>query len=120
MGFYLVAQWTEKGIEAARQRAIDKVYGTREKPLFTRQIWEGIWKVTGTVFDAPQPIRQYFKENREGFCGGKDPNWNAWLDGDSSTVETLNENGNCRFFWMDCDEFDKFRADFHKRIGYTR
>jgi len=118
--YYLVAQWTEAGIEAARQRSIDKVYGTRETPVFIRKIWEGIWKVTGQAFDAPQPIRQYFKENRENFCGGKNPDWNTWLEGQDSTVETLNEGETCRFFWMDCDEFEKFRADFQKRVGFTR
>ena len=120
MGFYLVAQWTEKGIEAARQAVIDKVYGTREKPFFNRKIYEGVWKVTDKVFEAPQHIRQYFREHREGFCGGNNPNWNEWLNGADSTVETLNESANCRFFWMECEEFNSVRAEFEQRVGFKR
>jgi hypothetical protein len=97
--YYLVAQWTEKGIEAARLRSIDKVYGTREKPVFIQKIWEGTWKVISEPVAAPCMIRAFIKAHRKGFFNSKaGDSWSQWLNGIDSKVETLNEDETCRFF----------------------
>lgn len=67
---YLVTQRTEKGMEAALQDAINAVYGTRKQAYFNPKIWNRIFKVTSETFENPEPIRAWFKKNRDKFCGG--------------------------------------------------
>lgn len=121
MAFYLVSQRTEAGMEAARQDNSRKNYGLRERERGTPwmpQIYAMTSKVSGTIFEEPVPIRGFFKETRDQFCGGMDPNWDEWLNGDTSSVETLDKLGHYRFSFMDTAEFDALDNEQKARLGF--
>lgn len=123
MPFYLVSQKTVAGMQEAKRLHDSRNYGKRLGESTTPwmpYIYEMIGKVTGQVFDAPVPIRPWFKANRDGFCGGKDPNWDVWLNGDTSDVETICQKGFARFFFMDTAEFDVLDNEQKKRLGFSR
>lgn len=113
---YLVTQRTEKGMEAARQSAINAVYGTRKQAHFTPKIWSRISKVTSETFEKPELIRAWFKKNRDKFCGGNSPDWDIWLNGEDSTTETIIQGELYRVWFMDAQEFDMIEAEQKRNI----
>jgi len=114
---YLVTQRTEKGMEAARQSAINAVYGTRKQAHFNPKIWNRIFKVTSETFEQPEPIRAWFKKNRDKFCGGNSSDWDSWLNGEDSATETLIQDELYRVWFMDSEEFNTLDAEQRRQLG---
>lgn len=114
---YLVTQRTEKGMAEAEKSAIDAVYGTNQKVCFTPKIWSCVSKVTSETFENPEPIRAWFKQNRDKFCGGMSPDWDLWLNDTDSTEETVTQNENYRVWFMDCKEFDALEIEQRRELG---
>ncbi len=114
---YLVTQRTEKGMEAARQSAINAVYGTNKKAHFNPKVWNRVSKVTSETFENPEPIRAWFKKNRDKFCGGNSPDWDSWLNGADSAKETTLQNELYRVWFMDSEEFHVLEAEQRRQLG---
>jgi hypothetical protein len=114
--YKLVGRWTDKGIAKAKQKAEERVYGTRDKLNFEEEFWKGsVWAVTSEQFPAPQLIRAYFKAHRENFIGGMSPEWDKWLYGPDSTVNTINQDGECEYFWMEAEEYNRVHGEWRER-----
>jgi len=114
---YLVTQRTEKGMAEARQSSIDAVYGTNKKAHFNPKVWNRVSKVTSETFENPEPIRAWFKQNRDKFCGGMSPDWDSWLNGADSAKETILQNELYRVWFMDSEEFDELEIEQRRQLG---
>lgn len=117
--FYLVTKRTNKGLEEAKQKEEDKVYGTREKSHWNPKIWSQTSLVTSETFENPEPIRAWFKKNRANFCGGTHSGWDAWLNGVDSINRTLNEDETYKIWFMECEEFHALNVKQRESIGLT-